>query len=510
LSFLSKLNKKFSSITRFVPFIIILTLFSLGNAFGQPTVTFNSANSNGDEAVGPVSIRVILSEISALDVNVYFSVGGTASNGTDYTMVSTSPLTIAAGNTEGYITFNVTDDSLNEADETVLVTLASADNAVLGTPDEHTYTINDNDTLNFVVDTDPVGVPEGGTATFGVKLSTQPSSDVNAAVARDSGDTDISVTGGASLSFTSENWDTYQIVTLAGAQDVDVVNGTATIRVSATGILNKDVTANEQDDDTLSFVTSTDAVDVAESNTATFQVKLSAQPSSDVSVTVTRVSGDSDITVSSGASLTFTSTTWDTFQPVTLAAAEDPDVENGVATIRISATGVPNKDITATEQDNDTLNFVVDTDPVGVPEGGAATFGVKLSAQPSSDVNATVARNSGDTDISVTGGASLNFTSENWDTFQIVTLAGAQDVDVVDGTATIRISATGIPNKDVTANEQDDDTLNFVTSTDAVDVTEGSTASFQVKLSAQPSSDVSVTVARVSGDNSSSGHISGC
>ena len=354
----------------------------------------------------------------------------------------------------------------------------------------------------FVTNIENVTVPEGETEIFQVKLNFSPSSNIVASVDHISGDTDISVQSGSNLTFTSENWDTYQTVTLKAADDVDLENGTATIGIRAANIANKDITATEQDGDSLNFVTDKDAVDVTEGGTGQFQVKLNAQPSSDVTVNIIRASGDEDITVTAGGTLIFTHDNWDAFQTVTLSAAQDVDIVNGKATIRISATGVPNKDVIATEMDNDSLNFVIDTDPVGVPEGGTATFGVKLSAQPTSAVNATVVRTSGDTDISVTGGGSLTFNTDNWDTFQTVTLSAAQDVDIADGTATIRISADGVPNRDVTANEQDDDTLSFITNTGAVNVPEGSTASFQVKLNAQPSSDVSVGVARVSGDNS--------
>ena len=113
---------------------------------------------------------------------------------------------------------------------------------------------------------------------------------------------------------------------------------------------NKSVTANFSQ---LNFVTEPDSVTVPEGGTATFQVKLSAQPSSTVFASVSRFSGDTDITVQSGSSLTFTTSNWSTYQTVTLSAAEDADTTNGTATIRISASGLPNKDITAVESDND-------------------------------------------------------------------------------------------------------------------------------------------------------------
>jgi hypothetical protein len=68
---------------------------------------------------------------------------------------------------------------------------------------------------------------------------------VTVSVSRVSGDTDISVTEGSSLTFTPSNWDSYQRVTLWQAQEADTVEGTATIRCSAAGLADKDVTASE-------------------------------------------------------------------------------------------------------------------------------------------------------------------------------------------------------------------------------------------------------------------------
>ena len=91
-------------------------------------------------------------------------------------------------------------------------------------------------------------------------------------------------------------------------------------------------------------------------------MKLNAQPAATVTAAVTRVSGDTDITVQSGASLTFTTANWNVYQPVTLAAGNDVDATNGTATIRVSASGIPNKDVTATEADDDPQYFITDND----------------------------------------------------------------------------------------------------------------------------------------------------
>ena len=53
----------------------------------------------------------------------------------------------------------------------------------------------------FMVSTETVTIPEGDTATLGVKLSAQPLSTTRAKVSWISGDSDITVKGNASLTF---------------------------------------------------------------------------------------------------------------------------------------------------------------------------------------------------------------------------------------------------------------------------------------------------------------------
>ena len=103
---------------------------------------------------------------------------------------------------------------------------------------------------------------------------------------------------------------------------------------------------------TPAILTSTNAVTVPEGTNATFQVRLNYIPPSPTTVTVSRVSGDTNITVLSGDSLVFNTNNWNINQTVTLGAAKDPDWTNGSAVIRCSAPGIVGNDVTATEDDN--------------------------------------------------------------------------------------------------------------------------------------------------------------
>ncbi|MFC6084309.1 glycoside hydrolase family 6 protein [Sphaerisporangium aureirubrum] len=320
-------------------------------------------------------------------------------------------------------------------------------------------------TPTLVVTPTSVTVPEGGSATYAVSLSSAPSGNVTVASAAGSGDTNITVSSGASLSFTTSNWQTPQTVTLAAAQDSDTTNGTRTINVTASGLASVAVTATEADDDTSqgtqSLVVSSTAVTVPEGGTASYTVRLAIAPTGNVTVTNTAGSGDTNITVSSGASLTFTTSNWQTPQTVTLAAAQDTDTTNGTRPITVASSGLTSVAVTATEADDDTSqgtqSLTVSSTAVTVPEGGTASYTVRLAIAPTASVTVTNTAGSGDTNITVSSGASLTFTTSNWQTPQTVTLAAAQDSDSTNGTRPITVASSGLTSVTVTATESDDD-----------------------------------------------------
>jgi hypothetical protein len=106
-----------------------------------------------------------------------------------------------------------------------------------------------------------------------------------------------------------------------------------------------------------SIVATPTAVNVPENGSATVELRLSAQPTGNVVVTTARTTGDTDLTVGTGASRTFTTTNWNSPQTVQINAAEDADTASGVATFTSTATGQATATITATETDNDVSDY---------------------------------------------------------------------------------------------------------------------------------------------------------
>ncbi|WP_372677030.1 nickel-dependent hydrogenase large subunit [Desulfosarcina sp.] len=210
------------------------------------------------------------------------------------------------------------------------------------------------------------------------------------------------------------------------------------------------------------IITSVNSIQVPEGGQATFNVRLSSRPRKrSLEVNVEQVSGDENIEVSSGREMTFSRRNYNQWQTVTLAASEDSDHANGQTSFRLSGAGVTAATVSATEVDNDssvpTYQIVTDRNSISVVEGGTAVFRVKLSANPGQSVSVTVGHDSGDPDLSVVSGLTYLFDATNWDDFQPITVAAAEDGDDTGSQATFALSAAGTQTVYVNASEQDND-----------------------------------------------------
>ena len=94
---------------------------------------------------------------------------------------------------------------------------------------------------------------------------------------------------------------------------------------------------NILDDDFRGVTVSKSSLTVNEGGTGTYTVVLDSKPTGDVTVTPSRSSGDTDVTVS--VALTFTPDNWSSAQPVTVSAAQDLDSNNDTAVIGHAVSG---------------------------------------------------------------------------------------------------------------------------------------------------------------------------
>lgn len=194
---------------------------------------------------------------------------------------------------------------------------------------------------------------------------------------------------------------------------------------------------------------------VMEGGSAVFNVSLAAAPAADVTVTISKTSGDSNLAISGAATLTFTPANWNVCQGVVLAASEDSDRVSGSAVFKVSSTGLASWNVTAREVENDEPRLVLSKNLITLNEGASTALGVSLAEAPTTNVTVTTSRTSGDQSVSVTAGSSLVFTPANFATPQAVTLAALPDDNSVSGTAKVSVALSGDPTRvvEVTVND---------------------------------------------------------
>ena len=291
-------------------------------------------------------------------------------------------------------------------------------------------------------------LPEGGSATYTLRLNTQPSDDVTVTVASDNADVTPEP---ASLTFTAQNWNRAQRVTVRAGRDDDAADDAATLTHAAASddaaydgaaVAIPDVAVTVADDGMAGIALGTlDPSPVPENGTAAYTVALDTQPTEDVVVDVT--SDNTDVTVQP-ASLTFTRQNWNAPRTVTVTAAqEDDDSADDRAVLTHAVRDADSADeydgLTAelrlTVTDNDVPGLSLSAlSPSQVPEGGSATYSVSLNVGPSADVTVVIV--SDNRDVTAAPGQ-LVFTPQNWNQPRTVTVSAAHDGDTADDTASL-------------------------------------------------------------------------
>ncbi|MDP6297881.1 MAG: hypothetical protein QF388_00535, partial [Acidimicrobiales bacterium] len=397
-------------------------------------------------------------------------------------------------------------------------------------------TTTDDDVPGFtIVESDgSTEVDESGTTdTFTIVLDAQPTSDVVLTIASD--DTG-EATVPASVTFTSANWDTPQTITVTGIDDGTLIDGNQDTNVIVSiddansddgfdSLEDQTVVVTTTDDDTPEFtVTETDgSTEVAESGTTdTFSVVLDAQPQTDVVMDI--VSSDSSET-SVPSSLTFTTSNWNVPQTVTVTGVDDYLIDGTVtSTITVSINVAASnedfaftspKSISSSTTDDDTPGYAVaETDGATIVEedGFSDAFTIVLTAQPVTDVVFTVTSDDVE-EVTVIG--SITFTTNNWDTEQTIPVEAFNEY-LIDGNqnSTITISVDsqntdddfdGLADTTISVETIDDDEAGFTiiqTGGDTVISEDGTTDTFSIVLTAQPTSDVEITLSQPTDANS--------
>ncbi len=512
---------------------------------GSPTLSISSPSvTEGDSGSKTMSFTVSLSPASESQVTVsYADAGtGTATSGTDYTAITAEALTFAAGDTTKTIGVTVAGDSLDEADETVVVTLSSATNASISTP-TGTGTITDDDDPPSLSVADSSADESEGSMDFTVRLSAASgkeasvyyaTSDGTAEAGSDyvavsstklvfaAGDTSKTVSVTLKNDSLNEEDETFT-VTLSSPTNASISDSSATgtINRNAISLLNRELNPNDPESPTLSI--SSPSVTEGDSGSKTMSFTVSLSPASESQVTVsyadagtgTATSG-TDYTAITAEALTFAA--GDTTKTIGVTVAGD-SLDEADETVVVTLSSATNASIstptgTGTITDDDDPPSLSVADSSADESEGSMDFTVRLSAASGKEASVYYATSdgtaeagsdyvavsstklvfaAGDTSKTVSVTLKNDSLNEDDETFT-VTLSSPTNASISDSSATgtINRNAISLLNRETNPNDPESPTLSI----SSPSVTEGDsgskTMSFTVTLS--PASESQVTV----------------
>jgi hypothetical protein len=264
----------------------------------DPTIDVTPVDPSVGEGAGPAAFTVTLSQASAKTVTVSWSTSHGTATGADYTGQSPTMLTFNPGQTSKPISVPITNDTLDEANETFVVSLSSPSESYIGTGST-TVTITDDDatpTLSVSDASDVAEVSGGVVQGYTVTLSAASGQTVQVAAATAGG--------------TASEGNDYQ----AQSQTVTFLPGET----------SKNVNVNVLDD-------------FDGEPTESYEVRLSSA----VNATVSDGTGSGSITDD------------DVYPTVSIAATNSPVTEGSAASFTATLSGAYGAPVTVTYQTND-------------------------------------------------------------------------------------------------------------------------------------------------------------
>ncbi len=489
--------------------------------------TVDSAAAESGSDPGFVSLTRSLSTVGSLTVSLVY--GGTATSGSDYPAPATTPPTATFPPGSSSITVPITplDDSVDEDDETVQVTVAASTSygEVSGSA---LITIADNDTAGILTSPSAISTSENaGTATIGMRLATQPTANVTLDISSLNVQEARVSTG--TLLFTPANWSSPQTITVTGQPDsVDDGNQAYTIKVSVSTstdakyapLLPVLIPGTSIDVDTSGFTIGNPSGPTTENGgTATFTVSLTSKPTANVTLPIA-TSNVNEATASPPA-LNFNAANWNVPQTVTLTGVPDlmqdgnqsysiqfgPAVSNDAG---YNAIVPPAK--TNTNTDVDVARIITSLTALSLTEGAAATtMNVRLGTKPVGQVTVTLANANNQIRLGTTAAAvtlsalNLTFSAANWNVDQRIFIAATDDPDiesphpnaavVIATSASVDTVYRGLAATALIATMTDNDVFTIVTSKANLSTDENGTSdTVTITFTAKPTQPVTVTL----------------
>lgn len=503
-----------------------------------------------DESGTTATFTIALTSQPVADVTIPLGIAGNAKEGSLWT----SSLKFTADNygAPQTVTVEGLDDDIFDGNQPYSVSIGPAESDDTGYKGNFAsqvqVTNRDDDTAGVIVNpvTGLTTSESGTTASFTVRLQSEPTADVTIAVS--SNNTLEGKVNVSSLKFTKLNWKANQTVTVTGQND-DAQDGNQAYKIVLEPAKSEDKNYNNTpdppdvsitniDNDSAGFiVTPTSGLVTTEAGgKATFTVSLASKP---VNTGNPAMSAYVKFSLSSSkpsegavnpSSLTFTDVNWRSPQTVTVTGVNDEVADGPQPYLIVMSLAESNdanyfahkaSDVSVTNNDDDSAGVNILPLPSPTPaittekSAGKSTFTVALSSFPTDDVTFSVTSTA--SKEGVVSPATLKFTPANGKTPQTVTVTGVND-DVADGDQqyTVRLS-NGVSNDKNYAgkfgidlpfvNVDDDHSGLDIVAAAKLKTTESGmgTATFTVALKSQPTASVSIGV---SSSNTDEGKVS--
>ena len=494
------------------------------------------ADARAAEDAGPLGFVVTLSAASGRTVKVgYATADGTAKEPGDYAETA-GTLTFAAGQTRRTVAVALVDDTLDETDETLRLTLSGPSNAGLAggvTSLTATGTIADDDDPPAVGMAGARAPEDVGTLGFLVTLSAASSRAVTVAYATaddtaEAGE-DYTATRGI-LTFAAgvtkrtigvpviddeedeeHEWEAFELTLtnpVNAVLDEDDSSGGGTMLTVAGWI-------GDDDDPAVAVKFGAAAYTATEGGTpATVTVRVDVDPEREVKIplqaahergaTAADYAGlPAEVVFAAGGAL---------YRTFTLTAVDDA-VDDGdervvldFGTLPAGVTGGDPDETTVTLADDEERGVAASVAVLSVDEAASTSYTVVLTSEPTADVTVQVTGTDGTDLTAPSEGLLLTFTAGDWDMAQTVTVTAADDPDVVaDPVVELEHAVSGGdyeanavtgPTVKVTIVENDTATVNV---TDVTVAEDGGQAEFTVTLSEESSASVTLSYATSDG-----------
>ncbi len=495
----------------------------LAIAVYRPEVNFTVASASGPENVTSVIVQAYLNYAHTSDVSVDYAVtGGTATNGTDYTLVP-GTITIPSGSVTGTFTITIIDDALVEPAETIITGLSNPSSGLaIGSQSSYTYTILNDDNIYTSFSSATASGAEGNTAgTVSAPLIV-----VSGGISTVPGSLIMMVTNGTA---TSEDWSqttmtvpipagdyttpvsiplTASMLTILGdllVENDETVNLNMNTFVSVLAglIVNCEYTILNDDNSVISVATSTPVIPEGgpgAPGTGTFTFTLSNPVSTSRTISYlisgTAISGTDFIALSGSFTMPANALTYN----LTLTSLADLIVE-GDETVTVTITGISGTPAltvngtpaTITIDDDDLPSILFSPASVTIAEGSTATIDVWLSNPPAGSVTLNLSTLlAGVLNISP---LTFTFNSLNYSTHQVITIQSVENTVMGDQTDNVIISVNDalsdnpfdpLPDINIPVNIINNDAAALVINPTSVTVAENGTVTFTVSLSAAP------------------------